>query len=212
MADFFSSKVLIFLFFAGVSVHGQGCNNMVPQQPDGSGGYKDIPCPTEQNKAFTYPNKDDCIQYYECWNGCVSEQFCDAHFGYCFRYDDVNGWCDNRTNIDCGTRKWDRGEQCGVTGGTGCGDMVPNQPDGSGGFHDIPCPTTPKDTSIVFPDKDHCSKYYECWNGCVSSLTCTNNNLFQPEKTNSQTGLPGICVSPTQVMQYNTMFRNVSGH
>ena len=42
------------------------------------------------NTAYTYPHPDHCSRFFECYNGCASERFCDQDF----LYDDIHGWCD----------------------------------------------------------------------------------------------------------------------
>lgn len=40
------------------------------------------------------------------------------------------------------------------------------------------CPTDAPNTAITYPDEDHCSRYWECYNGCAQNLKCGQNYLY----------------------------------
>ncbi|TRY73017.1 hypothetical protein TCAL_13049 [Tigriopus californicus] len=40
------------------------------------------------------------------------------------------------------------------------------------------CPTDAPNTAITYPDEDHCSRYWECFNGCAQNLQCGQNYLY----------------------------------
>jgi len=56
-----------------------------------------------------------------------------------------------------------------ITGTLACENTT--LPDGS---------TCPQTGLHVFEDPDHCSRYWECYNGCLNHITCKNDYLFDP--------------------------------
>jgi hypothetical protein len=52
----------------------------------------------------------------------------------------------------------------------------------------------PPDGLHTYPDTEHCSMYWECYNGCGTHMTCTKDYLYddvhkwceEPEKVSNQ--------------------------
>ena len=42
----------------------------------------------------------------------------------------------------------------------------------------IECPTDRPGESLTFADPDHCSKYWECYNGCATYFQCPLDYLY----------------------------------
>ena len=40
------------------------------------------------------------------------------------------------------------------------------------------CPSTVDDIAWLFPEPEHCSRYYECVNGCYRELVCQDGKLY----------------------------------
>merc|ERR1712008_190773 len=40
--------------------------------------------------------------------------------------------------------------------------------------------TCPPTENHLYVDPDHCSRYWECYNGCLNHITCKNDYLFDP--------------------------------
>merc|ERR1711956_143132 len=51
--------------------------------------------------------------------------------------------------------------------------------------------TCPPTGNHLYVDPDHCSRYWECYNGCLNHITCKNDYLFDP--------VHGWCDFPTNV-------------
>jgi len=56
-----------------------------------------------------------------------------------------------------------------ITGALACDNTT--LPDGT---------TCPPNGLHTYVDPDHCSKYWECYNGCLNHMTCQNDYLFDP--------------------------------
>lgn len=42
----------------------------------------------------------------------------------------------------------------------------------------ITCPTDQPNTPVLYPDPLHCSRYWECYNGCATNFLCEQDYLY----------------------------------
>ncbi len=66
------------------------------------------------------------------------------------------------------------------------------------------CPSEAEmpNTSVTYPDPDHCSRYYECFNGCSAKLQCASGTLYDD--------FHGWCNTATEVRQKDLCSGNTS--
>jgi len=102
-------------------------------------------CPAYDGVEFTfyYSDPEHCQQYWQCLQGCVSQEVCPD--GYLF--DEFQEMCEPAEDVDCGDRDCD-GQPCLVE------DFVCPEPEG------------------LFQDPENCIKYQECTDSSPMRKTC----------------------------------------
>merc|ERR1711872_840062 len=112
-----------------------------------SPGYCDVTCPEVGMELFEDCN--NCGGYVECYNGVMTTKTCPN----CYLFDGAKGYCNQPTQVACGSRPED--EDCSAE--TKPGD----------------CPFD----NGYFKDVHNCRNYFICKNGVAESMSCKNGTF-----------------------------------